>query len=399
MSVAFSTPATALRAASRASSAHWVRSPFWDGIWMLNALWLAPLVLVLAQGRDDPSKGPLDVLYFALTALFWIGHRLSSAWLAYGTEAYRPLLRAQPVRFVVLPLLIVAACFAIFLPPDGALPWTRAERLVVLAIIDYGFVTYHFGAQHFGALSLYRVRAGGAASSALRRRDRLFALGVGGILIFVADLLAGAIAYQSLWIGAWLPDWLVALQEQIRAGALAALTAATAAMLFAEFSMRVRSLPRILYIVGLAVMAAVALQPRGLFPFLVLWTSQHWIVAMGLASRTPSGEPAPSGGWLRGTLHALNSRPAALVVLLMLVSLLLLPLFEVEANRQGGTFYGDRIFGLFASGLRTSALVPALIAMGFASGFLHYLFDRNIYRLSDPAVRQAAKGLLTQSPR
>ena len=43
-------------------------------------------------------------------------------------------------------------------------------------------------------------------------------------------------------------------------------------------------------------MVAVALQPRSLFPFLVIWTSQHWILASGLMSRTPRLEPVPAGG-------------------------------------------------------------------------------------------------------
>ena len=68
---------------------------------MLNAIWLLPVVLWLARG---PSPGPLDILYFGLTATFWIGHRLCSTWLAYCTEAYRPLLRAQPTRFMIVPL-------------------------------------------------------------------------------------------------------------------------------------------------------------------------------------------------------------------------------------------------------------------------------------------------------
>ena len=55
------------------------------------------------------------------------------------------------MRFVVLPLLITAACFAFFLPADDALPWSRQERLILGARIDYAFVTYHFAAQHFGA--------------------------------------------------------------------------------------------------------------------------------------------------------------------------------------------------------------------------------------------------------
>src|SRR5262249_12450875 len=153
----------------------------------------------LARGEIDPESSPVDRLYLVLTALFWIGHRLCSTWLAYGTEAYRPLRRAEPTRFVVLPLLVTAACFAIFLPADAALPWTREQRLVGLAIVDYAWVTYHFAAQHFGVLSLYRAR-NGREGIRMRRLDRLFALGVGGVLVFVADVLAGAVAYQDLWV-------------------------------------------------------------------------------------------------------------------------------------------------------------------------------------------------------
>ena len=39
--------------------------------------------------------------------------------------------------------------------------------------------------------------------------------------------------------------------------------------------------------------------------------------------------------------------------------------------------------------------MPALVAFGFATGFIHYLLDRGIYRMSDPQVRAAARGLLT----
>jgi hypothetical protein len=373
-----------------------VNGPVWDGAWLLCALWLLPLVFFLAGKREDPAFGPLDTLYFAITAMFWIGHRLGSTWLAYCTEAYRPLLRLQPVRFIVLPLLVTAACFAIFLPPDAALPWTRAERLVGLAILDYALVTYHFGAQHFGALSLYRARAG--YNAVARRRDLLFALGVGGFLVFVADILSGAVAYQEQWISRGIPPACIAsVEEPIRFGATLALVAATATMIVLEVRAPRPSLPRILYILGLSVMVAVALRPRSLFPFLVLWTSQHWIVATGIVSRTPQGETEPSRGPMRRALHALNTRPWAVVVLFVIASIILLPVFEVEANRQGGTYYGDRIFGTFVEGLRTSAWVPALVALGFATGFMHYLHDRNVFRLSDPKIREAARGLLASN--
>ncbi|MFZ0916596.1 MAG: hypothetical protein WAN04_06855 [Candidatus Udaeobacter sp.] len=383
----------------RKSSSAWVRGPVWDGFWMLSALWLAPIILWLAHGYSNPESSPLDLLYFGLTALFWIGHRLSSTYLAYCTEAYRPLLRQQPVRFVALPILITAACFALFLPADSALPWTREERLIGLAIVDYAWVTYHFASQHFGALSLYRSRAGRSSCIQTRRWDRFFALTAGGVLVFVADILAGAVAYQEQWVDRWFPAWIVSAENGIRGGAMLALFSITAIVLVAELRTPQWSLPRILYIVGLAVMVGLALRPRSLFLFLVIWTSQHWILATGLASQTPSAESTPTTGIVRRFLHRLNVRPWAVVLLLMLLSLVLLPVFEVEANRETGTYYGDRIFGALATQLRTSTWLPVLLALGFATGFIHYLLDRSVYRMSDPQVRAAASGLVRNRSR
>jgi len=378
----------------------WLHGPAWDGFWMLSALWLAPVVLWLSHGYADPQDGPLDLLYFGLTALFWIGHRLCSTYLAYCTEAYRALVRAQPRRFIVVPVAVAAACFAVFLPADDALPWTREERLVALAIIDYVFVTYHFAAQHFGVLSLYRMRNGRAVSDHTRTIDRLFAVGVGGVLVVVADVLAGAVAYQDRWVDRWLvPAWLASSADEIRAGATLVLLVATAVMVLAELRAPRWSLPRLSYVLGLAIMVALALRPRSPFLFLVVWTSQHWIVATGLASRTAIGEPAPVCGRVRRVLHAVNVRPWAVVLVLALASVVLLPLFEVEANRQDGTYYGDWIFGAVATGLRESSWVPALVALGFATGFIHYILDRNVYRMSDPRVRVAARGLIGPAPR
>jgi hypothetical protein len=341
---------------------------------MLNSLWLVPLALWLSHGYSDPASSPLDLLYFGLTALFWIGHRLCSTWLAYCTEAYRPLLRSEPVRFVVLPLLVTIACFAVFLPADRAFPWTREQRVLGMAILDYTFVTYHFAAQHFGALSLYRVRAERAACTYTRSLDRIFTLAVGGGLVLVSDILAGAVAYQDMWIDRWrIPIWLVSNQGTVREGAILLLLLATIVMLAWELRARRQSLPRVLYILGLSAMVAVALQPRSLFLFLVIWTSQHWILSLGLASQTPVGEPVPANGCVRRALHTLNARPWAILLVLVTFSVLLLPFFEVEANWQSGTYYGDWIFGAVAAGLRASSWVPALVAIGFATGFVHYM--------------------------
>src|SRR5262249_24409814 len=151
---------------------------------------------------------------------------------------------------------------------------SREERLIGMAILDYGFVTYQFASQHFGALSIYRSRAGRSSCLQTRRLDRLFSLLVAGVLVFVADILAGAVAYQEQWIDRWLfPEFMVAAQNQIRIGAMVGLLIMTAIVLFAEMRTAHWSLPRVLYIVGIALMVSIALRPRSLFLFLVIWTS------------------------------------------------------------------------------------------------------------------------------
>jgi hypothetical protein len=372
----------------------WIRSPAWDLVWILNALWLAPLILLLARGHDDVRASPVDVLFFALTVPLWFGHRVSSAWLAYATPAYRPLLATQRLRFVVAPLAIAAACFALLLAPESILPMPLTERVVWFAIVDYLLVSYHFAAQHFGLLSLYRARTGRASDAKARRLDRWFALVVGGGFVVLAEALAGSIAYQDRWIdlllGAGGAD---TFARMLRDGGIAFVVILTALMLRVELRSQPPSLPRAAYVLGVSAMVLFAFLARDPFLFIVLWSVQHWSAAMGLASLAASGgAQAPGAHWQR-LLAPINRRGWAVLLVLAVVSTLLLPVMEVEAV-SSEYVYADRIFGNAAWWLRSSPFVPALLALGFASGFIHYLLDRAAFRFSSPDVRQAARGLL-----
>jgi hypothetical protein len=372
----------------------WIKSPAWDLVWVLNALWLAPLVFLLAWGHDDVRASPVDTLFFALAVPLWLGHRVSSAWLAYATPAYRPLLTTQRLRFVVAPLAIAAACFAVLLAPESLLPMPLTERVVWMVVLDYLFVSHHFAAQHFGLLSLYRARAGRASDALARRLDRWFALGVGGGLVVLAQALAGSIAFQERWVdpllGATGAD-LVA--RTLHDGGLLFVATLTALVLIVELRSPRPSLPRAAYVLGVAAMVLFAFIARDPFLFLVVWSVQHWSAAMGLASLAAAGgAQAPGSRWQR-LLAPINRRGWAVLVLLAVVSTLLLPVLEVEAVTDGEA-YADRIFGDAAVWLRSSPFVPGLLALGFATGFIHYLLDRAAFRFSSPEVRQAARGLL-----
>jgi len=373
---------------------YWIKSPAWDLVWVLNALWLSPLVLLLARGYDDVRAGPVDGLFFVLAVPLWFGHRVSSAWLAYLTPAYRPLLATQRLRFVVAPIAILVACFALLLAPESVLPMPFGERVVWFAILNYVLVSHHFAAQHFGLLSLYRARAGRAADRRTRRLDQCFALVVGGGLVVMADALTGSVAFQERWIDPLLGvGWTDVFARTLRDAGFASVVILTALMLLVELRSQRPSLPRAAYVLGVSAMVLLALLAHDPFLFIVVWSVQHWSAAMGLSSLAAGGGArAPDPHWQR-LLAPINRRAWAVLLVLAVVSALLLPLMEVEAVTDEYA-YADRLFGETARWLRHSPYVPALLALGFATGFIHYLLDRAAFRFSSPDVRQAARALL-----
>jgi len=372
----------------------WIKSPAWDLVWILNALWLAPLVLLLARGHDDVRVSPVDGLFFALAVPLWFGHRVSSAWLAYATPAYRPLLAKQWLRFVLAPIAIVVACFGLLLAPESVLPMPLTERVVWLAVLNYLLVSYHFAAQHFGLLSLYRARAGRASEPSTRRLDRWFSLVVGGGFVVVAEALAGSIAFQDRWIdpllGAVGSDLFARTISDV---GIVLVVILTALMLRVELRSQRPSLPRVAYVLGISAMVLFAFLARDPFLFVVLWSVQHWSAAMGLASLAASGGAEKPRTYVQRLLAPINRRGWAVLLVLAVISALLLPVLEVEAVADEYV-YADRIFGDVAWWLRSSPFVPALLALGFATSFIHYLLDRAAFRFSSPDVRHAARGLL-----
>ena len=67
---------------------------------------------------------------------------------------------------------------------------------------------------------------------------------------------------------------------------------------------------------------------------------------------------------------------------------------EVEAVATDEPSYSARLVPALAEWLTQPELIPFLVALGFATAFVHYLLDRAVYRFSDPAVRSAARGLV-----
>lgn len=374
----------------------WVRAPAWDLFWLHGGLWLAPLAVLCSLGWTDVEDSPAQLVYLALSAVFWIGHRFSSTWLAWFTTAYARARAQQPARFLIVPAAVVGLTFAVVLAPDHLLPGTWLQRVLVLGAIDYFLVTWHFSAQHFGVLSLYRSRARTDASSRhptphVRSLDRMYSLTVGGAVIIAAELAQGATTLPDAWLGP-LADH--AALHGIRLP-LAILTFMLTALQMTVARRHTPGLPRMLYICGLSAMAFAALFAHP-FVFLFCWTTQHWLAAMGLASVVVQGEPSPkpTARFYRQT-HRIHRVPGRFVLVLALLSAISMPLYEVEASSGPADRPAFELLDQVLSGALTAPLaVQLLTALGLATAFLHYLLDRAVWRFSDPCVRAAAAPLL-----
>jgi hypothetical protein len=221
---------------------------------------------------------------------------------------------------------------------------------------------------------------------------------VGGGFVVVAEALAGSIAFQDRWIDPLLGTVGSDLfARALHDGGIVLVVILTALMLRIELRSQRPSLPRVAYVLGVSAMVLFAFLARDPFLFIVLWSVQHWAAAMGLASLAASGGiQEPGTPWQR-LLAPINRRGWAVLLALAVVSTLLLPVLEVQAVTDEYV-YADRIFGDAAWWLRSSPFVPALLALGFATGFIHYLLDRAAFRFSSPDVRQAARSLLQPRP-
>lgn len=356
---------------------------------------MAPLAVLTSVGWDDAHDSPASIVYLLLSALFWIGHRFSSAWLAWLSTAYAPARAAQPLRFYAVPAGVVLATVGVVLAPDAWLPGTWLERVLALAAVDYLLVTWHFAAQHFGLLSLYRSRDGRSRDDTTRTLDRIFAVGVGGALILVAELARGASTVPDAWLGPLAdPVLLRACAPTVLAVTALVASVATVWMMLRERRMGAGT-GRLLYIAGLGgmVLCAALSDP---FVFIFCWTAQHWLAAVGLAAVVTEGEPPPTSTslWSR-MLHAIHRVPGRWVLVLALLSALTMPLYEVEASGGPDERPAFAVLDAALNGLLTAPLsVQLLTALGLSTAFLHYLLDRATWRFSDPLVRVAAAPLL-----
>jgi hypothetical protein len=374
----------------------WLRSPVWDSAWLLCGIWL----LLLGVALDGTQA--FQNFYIACMFVLWSGHRLATVYLAYSSPAYRPLLTSQRGRFLIAPLVITLSVFAFLFAPEALIPYPIASRVFFLMGCDFFFNLHHFALQHYGVLSIYRMRAGQDPASRSKVFEKAYCLWIGGVFVAVGEIFHGAFLLEEQLVTPFVaPATLAAWLGTARVVACSLIAVTTVALVAVESRSEHPSFPKTLYLLSLAILSACSFLLE-FDAFIALWAIQHWIVAVGITGHmvendARQGSAQVASAWYRLWSHP-NRRFWTAVLLLAVISVLAMPVLEIESS-DASERYAGVLFPWLAPILSTQPLLGICLALGFASGFVHYLMDRAIYRFSDPDTRAASLPLLMNRPR
>lgn len=370
------------------NSSSWIRSRTWDGFWMMSGFWIPTLFFLLPLERARP-------LVIAITLLFWMGHRMASLYLGFCVGEFREVLRARRRYFLEFPLVLLCLLAAFLFLPYSVIPLSLTSRFVWLLFLDYFLSLYHFSAQHYGVLSTYRGRlVHGQKDPGLLRWDWWVCIGVSGIFSIAMDYLNGGFDDFSFFDHA--PVISPAAFEKLRLGLTCLVLLAWGLTIQKYLRMR-QGLPRILYFSSLCYLTILSFYLVPLLYFFVI-QMQHWMVSLGLTAHMASNsrfEPKadPQASWYR-VWTRINARAWGPLLVLALLSLCLTPWLEADyfiLHRFDSETL--TVKGLLDS-LRHSAWIYVFGGLALFSSFVHYIYDRGVFRFSDPVTRKAVLPLL-----
>lgn len=322
----------------------WIRGPWWDACWILSGLPIGLAASLLALWVP-----PLWILA-AGVIIFQTAHTISPIGLAWSHAGFRRIMLAHPIKFVIVPGAILGTWSAVGY--IGGLYWPQPSFNPVTLRIDmasqwqplwvmgaiYGvWNIYHFGKQNFGVMSIYRHKAGGYDLTQ-RRLDLIFCCLTAwtAMAVPLVHMTANYLRIEALRF------------HNVLAAYIAAAAVCAAIMLWREWRAGRFCLGRIALILTNAV---------GMGTVMFWWlggvgiiSMNHWLAAVGLAGL---------------------ARERAVIFPIAVIAI------------------GTALFcALFMRGWAIPTRVAATaVAFRLALGIVHFLYDRWVWKLSDPEVR------------
>ncbi len=376
--------------ANKKPASFWLRTPVWDGFWILSGVWL-PIPLIALSSADQV----LQVVLICSVFLLWLPHRFATVYNAFCTPAYRELVFLKKKRFLALPALIFASTYLFVFAPRTVLPLDSFTRIQVLATVFFLYNSYHFAMQHYGVLSIYRIRAEQPHSGWLKRYERIYCVSVGMVIVAFAQICHGAEVVQDSILYEIVPG--KSLQPAL--GVLRVLmpilvVGFTLVMLLGELKSKRRSPSKVIYVLGVGFQGVLAyfLSPLS---FLILWGVQHWLVSVALAGHMAENDPSESPAHSRwyGFWNRFNRGFWPTVFGLCVLTVILAPFFEYTLHYEK-IKTAPRFLSWVGDLVENSLVFNFFIALNFASVYVHFAMDRAVFRFSDPEIRRVTGPLL-----
>ena len=371
-------------------ASHWVQSPGWDGFWMFAAIWGSLLLFGLGHtvGWQQATTG-----LFIGNAFIAVFHSYSTTFMVLGSARMRAARAEHPVKYVVIPLAIVALSMAVGIYTGLTLSFPRTARygvelwpwVVYLGLFWLGHF-FHFGKQDFGVLTLYRSRAG-QHDDRSRQVDLAYSL---AMMMAIQPIM-----YVSVGTGTPLGE---AFYSFVPITPETMLTVASAAFAFAfaitlgvvcrEIIRPNCSIPKLVYYAIMLAHPAVFyfVDTSFKYYFFTTYLWSHWFVAIGLVARiNVNGYRASGKTTPRAQLrHWLTIGAIVGLVWWLIGGLDHLAVFSGRDYRQK----------LAEVTPEQSLFVGIVLGAFLAEQLVHYYCDRHLFRMRDPEIRQAIGPLL-----
>jgi hypothetical protein len=153
---------------------------------------------------------------------------------------------------------------------------------------------------------------------------------------------------------------------------------------------------RILYFSSLCYLTIVSFYLEPLLYFFVV-QMQHWMVSLGLTTHMASNsrlEPKQqNAAWYRAWAR-INARTLGPLLVLVVLSIGLTPMLEADYFILHGFDTQTLTVQGFLVRFEDSAWIYLFGGLAIFSAYLHYIYDRGVFRFSDPLTRRAALPLL-----
>ena len=330
----------------------WIRNRWWDGFWILGGLPLGVALILIGTAGHVPFLITSAYLMIA----FQLAHSLSPIALAWGHPAFRGVMLRRKTKYIALPMALLAVATLAGIVSQDFFPgiqfiddvnsrlvferlfsWNSATSPLWWVVVIYLlWNTYHFGKQNFGIMSLYRRRSGAVYGDRQRQIDLIFCMAL-QIAVYVVLFIDRHSPYvQIIYVMLTVAAIFVLLREAAITGHFLS--------------------PRIVF----ALSQTLCLLLFGPWVFAINGAN-HWLAAIGLASHVHGNQTGRS--------------PA------------LFATFLIVAGITAFWLMFWRV-GTFSWNLREMMqLATPVLCFRLGIGFVHFLYDRWVWKLSDPQVQ------------